>query len=172
MTLTTFRTDEEQAALVRAFVRRFKATIIPNREEERPARERRTCVVCKRETSKLELGQDGRWWCPRSDNDTCNRIAQTRLGGATSGSSSALRGVLRKDGTCRDCGAEVKWVKTQRGKKMPVDTEPAPAGVAAFELVGAVETLAFYVSEKRRATHAGDVYQSHFQTCPDRESDD
>jgi hypothetical protein len=168
MTLMTFRTDEEQVALVRAFVRKFNAEIVPSEEAKTEREEVRRCVICRRSNVKLVLGADERWWCPNTESETCNRIAQSRLGGATSGSASALHGILRKDGTCRDCGADIKWVRTQRGKKMPVDTSPAPAGVAAFELVGAVRTLAFYVSEKKRKLHSSDVYQSHFQSCPDR----
>ena len=51
---------------------------------------------------------------------------------------------------------------------MPVDVIPAPKDVAAFELVGARDTMAFYISEKRRGMFFGDVYQSHFQTCGGR----
>lgn len=109
-------------------------------------------------------------WCPESDRDTCLRIAQSRLGASAGNTSSeaALKGALEPDAKCRDCGAEIKWVKTQRGKKMPVDVIPAPKGVAAFELVGRSQTMAFYISEKRRAMHFGDVYESHFQTCTGR----
>jgi hypothetical protein len=168
-TRTSSRTSDEQAALVRAFVRKFNATVVPNIGEPEEKAEQHACVLCKR-TTKLALGADGRWWCKDSEAAACNRIAQSRLGGATggTGNNASLRGVLREDGKCRSCGAPIKWVKTQRGKKMPVDTRPAPAGVDAFELMGAVETLAFYVSEKKRALHVGDVYRSHFQTCPDR----
>lgn len=114
-------------------------------------------------------GDDGRWWCPKSEHDKCTRIAAGRLGASASAAgNSALRGVLEADGKCRDCGAPVKWVKTQRGKKMPVDIDPAPAGVSAFEVVGETDSLAFYVSEKRRARFIGDVYEFHGSTCKRR----
>lgn len=168
------RTPEEQEKLVRAFIRKFRAREIarePEAEAERSAVEETTqgedlkCVLCRRSGPRVKVGADGRRWCSSTDSDACIRIAQGRLGGATGGSNSALSGKLRPDGRCRDCKSPVKWVKTQRGKKMPVDCDPAPASVAAFELVGSVGTLAFYVSEKKRVTFSGDVYESHYQTC-------
>lgn len=33
------------------------------------------------------------------------------------------------DGSCRDCGALVRWVTTPKGKKMPLDADPDGADV-------------------------------------------
>jgi hypothetical protein len=131
----------------------------------------RACAVCRRRGSWLVLGPDERWWCSEAESAACTRIAQGRLGGVTTASHAALSGTLRSDGKCRACKEPVRWVKTQRGRKMPVDVRPAVPGVAAFELVGEVNTLAFYVSEKKRPTFSGDVYESHFQTCEARDGD-
>jgi hypothetical protein len=136
----------------------------------RPVRDQVKCAVCRR-TTHLVVGDDGRAWCREPEWDACNRIAQSRLGASAAvGSASALTGQLEPDGKCRSCKEPVKWVKTQRGKKMPVDVIPAPPEVDAFELIGRTNTLAFYISEKRRAMHVGDVYQSHFQTCGERDT--
>ena len=35
---------------------------------------------------------------------------------------------MRDLGTCRSCGAPIVWVKTAKGKKMPLDREPNEAG--------------------------------------------
>jgi hypothetical protein len=171
----TERTIEEQESFVRALKRKFQATErepdsgkgpIPQAAE---TDEERKCALCRRKVSGMKLGTDGRLWCPESESAACLRIAQGRLGGATTASRAALSGKLKADGDCRACGAPIKWVRTQRGKNMPVDVDPAPPSVDAFELVGQVKTLAFFVSEKKRPTFAGDVYRSHFQTCEARD---
>lgn len=163
----TERTQEEQEKLVRGFMRKFQAReILPEPTvEETKADDSEKCALCRRATTRRTLGADGRKWCSGVDADTCIRIAQGRLGGATAPSRASLSGKLGADGDCRRCGKPVKWVKTQRGKKMPVDVSPAPSGVAAFELIGRIDTLAFYVSERRRAAYSGDLYESHFNTC-------
>lgn len=72
--------------------------------------------------------------------------------------------------TCRSCGAEILWARTERGKRMPLDAEPiadaitetrglfvlrepdhqdGPLAVAAWGLEG---------------TEAH--YRSHFASCP------
>lgn len=166
---------DEQESFVRALKRKFQATerepdsgIAPVPQSAEPD-ENRKCALCRRQVSGMNLGTDGRLWCPEREAAACMRIAQGRLGGATTSSRSALSGKLKADGDCRRCGVPIKWVKTQRGKKMPVDVDPAPPSVDAFELIGQVDTLAFFVSEKKRPTFAGDVYRSHFQTCEARD---
>jgi hypothetical protein len=166
--------DEDK--FIAALKRKFKAVEAEPREPEPddppppPATSstpERKCALCRRSLTSLVWGeQDGRWWCPKSEAEKCTRIAAGRLGASASGAgNSSLKGALDPDGKCRDCGAEVRWVKTQRGKKMPVDVLPAPAGVDGFELVGETDTLAFYVSEKRRARYFGDCYEFHGKTC-------
>jgi len=156
---------------VRQFVRKFRATVVElPPETEIPPDEENTgddhkCALCRRETPGAKLGQDGRWWCTGSEESVCIRLAQGRLGGATAPGRASLSGRLRPDGKCRQCRQQIRWVKTQRGKNMAVDIDPAPAGVDAFELIGEVKTIAFYVSERKRAGWAGDVYRPHFKTC-------
>jgi hypothetical protein len=162
---------------IAALIRKFRATEAEPPEPEpadpppppttssTPAKK---CALCRRSLTSLVWGEaDERWWCPKSEADKCTRIALGRLGASASGAGNvSLRGVLDPDGgKCRDCGEPVKWVKTQKGKKMPVDVLPAPAGVSGFELVGEHDTLAFYVSEKRRAKFFGDCYEFHGSTC-------
>lgn len=176
---TISRTDEER--FVAALVRKFRAVEVaadpPPPPPATSSSSEHVCALCRRalggrlvfNETDAKGNPDERYYCPQSEADKCMRIAAGRLGAsASAGSASALRGVLDADGKCRDCGEPVLWVKTQRGKKMPVNVHPAPPIVDAFELVGETDTLAFYVSEKRRAKHYGDVYEFHGATCEGR----
>lgn len=68
-------------------------------------------------------------------------------------------------GKCRACGARILWLKTTKGKNMPVDP-----GVIRFHVAGGPETFVTVngkVERGQRAT-AGNQwgYISHFATCP------
>lgn len=66
-------------------------------------------------------------------------------------------------GTCRSCKAAILWVKTVRGRKMPLDAE---------EMIGK-DLLLFEVGTDgiARTAEAGNPgHQSHFVTCPDRDA--
>lgn len=173
--------DEDK--FIAALVRKFRATEvsadtgidpIPESDDPPPppatsSTPERRCHLCRRPLAgRLVAGRDDSWWCPDSEAAKCSRIAAGRLGASATAGSGSLKGILEADGKCRDCGEPVKWVKTQRGKKMPVNVFPAPKAVDAFELVGEDDTLAFYVSEKRRARHWGDVYEFHGKSCTGR----
>lgn len=62
--------------------------------------------------------------------------------------------------TCRSCGAPITWAKTDKGKAMPLDAEPTPAG--NLELDGG---RVRFVTPDANATTSR--YTSHFATCPD-----
>jgi hypothetical protein len=59
---------------------------------------------------------------------------------------------------CRSCRAEIIWVKTEKGKRMPVDAAQSHRG--NFFLDTATMTVYF----GRGAAKTG--YSSHFATCP------
>lgn len=61
-------------------------------------------------------------------------------------------------GQCRSCDAEIGWVVTRKGKRMPVDAETLSA--EDLELLGRGEKLDY-----RHGEHT-----SHFETCPDAQS--
>jgi hypothetical protein len=48
-------------------------------------------------------------------------------------------------GKCASCGADIKWLRTSKGKRMPVDLETTEPGDEAFDY-------------KR--------HRSHFASCP------
>jgi hypothetical protein len=60
---------------------------------------------------------------------------------------------------CRSCDAEILWVKTQSGKKMPVDKEPVPLPPGLFQLFAPANEEAYVRSAPALRT-------SHFATCP------
>lgn len=62
-------------------------------------------------------------------------------------------------GQCRSCGAALLWVKSETtGKNMPLDATPSPDGT-----IQVTDGVARVV--KRMECH-GDLYVSHFVTCP------
>lgn len=62
-------------------------------------------------------------------------------------------------GECRSCGAEVIWVETEKGRRMPVDAESTEGGNIVL-----VDGVAKYV-KAGEGTHV-----SHFVTCPNAKS--
>jgi len=69
---------------------------------------------------------------------------------------------------CRSCSAEVIWVLTERGKRMPLDAEPYkgddPRGL--FVLRGRDELVPTAVAVPPDAFPDEPFYRSHFATCP------
>lgn len=72
--------------------------------------------------------------------------------------------------TCRSCGAPIVWTRTEAGKAMPVDREPAVNGNLFIDAKGhswgdsrpqAHSRVVAADEEPERAR-----YLSHFVTCP------
>lgn len=59
---------------------------------------------------------------------------------------------------CRACGAPIRWVRTTRGKSMPLDAEPDPTGNVTIE--GGVAVV------HGQPPITGPVYMPHHATCP------
>lgn len=62
-----------------------------------------------------------------------------------------LRGRLSR---CKSCNAEVFWVETESGKRMPCNAKPKRKDLVLCKRQG--KTIA----------KMADVYESHFATCP------
>lgn len=75
---------------------------------------------------------------------------------------------LKTKATCRDCQAEIWWIKTERGKNMPLDThEDLDAFVESYGVWD--EDTAPKFQDLRR--ELGDAaITSHFKTCEARSS--
>jgi hypothetical protein len=71
---------------------------------------------------------------------------------------------VTKVATCRSCGAEMIWVTTPKGKKMPLDAAPAPKGSFIFD-GDPEDAKVLYIGEKDK--YQGERFTSHFSTCPD-----
>lgn len=69
---------------------------------------------------------------------------------------------------CRSCKAEVRWVLTEGGKKMPLDPLPTPEGNVLVAMVGGEEIATVLGPADRAAAQiAGTpLHISHFVTCP------
>jgi len=59
--------------------------------------------------------------------------------------------------TCKSCGAEIIWAKTQKGKAIPLDPKPEKRVVLEHPDGPMFDAVATVV----------DTYVSHFATCPD-----
>jgi len=66
--------------------------------------------------------------------------------------------------TCRSCGKPIKWVVTQKNKRMPIDPQPVEGGNIELHNQGEyLPPLAVYHS---LAPAGVKLYVSHFATCP------
>lgn len=66
--------------------------------------------------------------------------------------------------TCKSCGAQIAWVVTESGKRMPLDYAPQQMLMSGSFVVD--ET--FEGNPVARSVKA--VYISHFATCPNAAS--
>jgi len=65
---------------------------------------------------------------------------------------------------CRSCGADVIWVVTTNGKRMPVDAKPSDIGNLTLHPVeDEGPPVAMYHTTRLSGTS---YYISHFATCP------
>ncbi len=62
---------------------------------------------------------------------------------------------------CRSCGAQILWLKTAKGKAIPVDIKPTPDGNMVID-DGIARVL-----KKGEPVAGGKLrWTSHFATCP------
>lgn len=70
--------------------------------------------------------------------------------------------------TCRSCGAPIMWAATPKGRRMPMDPEPTPAGNRQLVDRAGLAPLSLAVD----ATTPPEVprYTAHFATCPNAQA--
>ncbi len=74
---------------------------------------------------------------------------------------------------CRSCGANIKWVKTQRGKNMPIDVESIdPAAASDGDFIVSQDGQVIKVgSERAPEIDTNKTWHiSHFATCPNADA--
>lgn len=54
---------------------------------------------------------------------------------------------------CKGCGAEIRWVISENGKRMPLDAKPE-------------KRFVILVDSYHEVVRLEDTYVSHFATCP------
>lgn len=70
---------------------------------------------------------------------------------------------------CRSCEAEIVWVQTTQGRRMPVDKEPSDEGNVWIpgDLTGQVRATVLSKEDATDWRATGIVlYRSHFASCP------
>ena len=75
---------------------------------------------------------------------------------------------------CGSCNADIEWVMTEKGKRMPMDAEPVEGGnlvLTGATIRGAREVR--YLTKKAQPSpllgESEETYVSHFATCPEAE---
>jgi hypothetical protein len=70
-----------------------------------------------------------------------------------------------KAARCRSCGAVIEWAETPKGKRIPVNYDPDPAGNLWLQDVGP-RVIAQPVKKGEEPHASVPRYTSHFATCP------
>lgn len=81
---------------------------------------------------------------------------------------------MKKSSICRGCGAEVIWIRTVSGSRMPVDAEPVWVKIEAggYTFVKQDGSIVFgrkvgdAYEEEDPDTNMIEAHESHFATCP------
>ena len=67
---------------------------------------------------------------------------------------------------CKGCGKEIRWIKTAKGKNMPLDPEPKKMVVIRKrELTGSALYRNKYRTEDKEYAVVIDAYMPHWATC-------
>lgn len=69
----------------------------------------------------------------------------------------------RQVSTCKSCGAPMRWVVTQKKKRMPIDDNPHAEG--RFVIDDEHSTTPNVRFLKQGEEYEGDRFTSHFETC-------
>jgi hypothetical protein len=69
---------------------------------------------------------------------------------------------------CRSCNAPIIWATSVNGKPLPLNVQPEPRGNVELLAVGnGQDPVARVLSSAERAERVGELYVSHWVTCPD-----
>ena len=81
------------------------------------------------------------------------------------------RNITTTEGRCKRCGAPVDWVKTVKGKNLPLDIQPSESIYKGNFVLR--DGIAHYISDGERVrliegaryTPTEPVFTAHFATC-------
>jgi len=68
--------------------------------------------------------------------------------------------------TCRSCNAEIYWITTTQGNRMPVDATPVNDGELLL-FWRQNKLLGYVLTQNDEVAPGRNRYRSHFRTCPD-----
>jgi len=78
------------------------------------------------------------------------------------------RGSEDTTSTCKTCGAEIVWVVTEKGKRMPLDADPHADGrFIKLRLDPDGSKVVHFLSVGEQVANTKPTYESHFSTCPE-----
>lgn len=86
------------------------------------------------------------------------------------GDAQGDRPMFWQTAQCRSCQAEVIWTVTAKGKRMPVDATPNPAGNVVLVDQGVMEpplAMVIHTDREQAEAPADALHTSHFQTSPE-----
>lgn len=63
---------------------------------------------------------------------------------------------------CRLCNAPLRWVRSEEGKRMPLDAEPAADG----NIVVTEEGVGIVLGGRVKTVGKTTLWRSHFASCP------
>jgi hypothetical protein len=73
-------------------------------------------------------------------------------------------------GTCRSCEAPIRWVRSESGKRHPLNADPDPANGAWWvdddDVMHYAPEAATVDGVRQTAMVERDLFTSHFATCP------
>lgn len=68
-----------------------------------------------------------------------------------------------------NCGAEIRWIESRKGGKVPLDPEPNSAGNVVLETGDDGEPRAVVLPNDAAKRYTGEKWMPHWKTCPDRD---
>lgn len=74
----------------------------------------------------------------------------------------------RQEALCRDCGGYIVWVRTEKGKMMPLEPGEDPSGrfVLTRWLDSGGRRIVHWVKDSELEEYDQPRYESHYGSCP------
>lgn len=96
-----------------------------------------------------------------------NAVEREKLYAQQLGDDALARQKRAKAPRCRSCERPMRWVDTNRGRKMPVDYDPHEDGNVVVHANGRADV---YQSTPLDIPAGATLHFSHFATCPNADA--